>query len=108
MDTLAPRTPSKPFLGLNEAGPAAPVTMSVTACVDTRTRCAAAACDHRTADQDPARASAERWDTTRRHRVATITDPLVVRRILRDFGARYEPLTLAPARPPPEGVLDSP
>lgn len=41
----------------------------------------------------------------RRHRIATITDPLVARRILRHIGARYEPLPLAPARPPPQGVL---
>ncbi len=41
----------------------------------------------------------------RRHRIATITDPLVARRILRHIGARHEPLPLAPARPPPQGVL---
>ena len=41
----------------------------------------------------------------RRHRVATITDPLVIRRILRHIGARHEPLTLAPARPPPQSVM---
>ena len=41
----------------------------------------------------------------RRHRVSTITDPLVVRRILRHIGARHEPLTLAPARPPPQSVM---
>ena len=41
----------------------------------------------------------------RRHRIATITDPLVARRILRHIGARYEPLPISPARPPPQGVL---
>lgn len=41
----------------------------------------------------------------RRHRIATITDPLVARRILRHIGVRHEPLPLAPARPPPQGVL---
>ena len=41
----------------------------------------------------------------RRHRVATITDPLVIRRILRHIGARHEPWPLAPARPPPQSVM---
>lgn len=41
----------------------------------------------------------------RRHRIATITGPLIARRILKHIGARYEPLPLAPARPPPQRVL---
>lgn len=35
----------------------------------------------------------------RRHRIATITDPIVVRRLLLHLGLRAEPPELAPARP---------
>jgi hypothetical protein len=38
----------------------------------------------------------------RRHRVATLTDPLVARRILHHLGLRAEPPPLAPARPEPQ------
>jgi hypothetical protein len=38
----------------------------------------------------------------RRHRIATITDPLVARKILAHFGLRCAPPELAPARPPPQ------
>ena len=39
---------------------------------------------------------------SRRHRVATITDPVVIRRILAHIGVRAEPPELAPARPEPQ------
>ncbi len=38
----------------------------------------------------------------RRHRVATLTDPLVARRILKHLRLRAEPPPLAPARPEPQ------
>jgi hypothetical protein len=38
----------------------------------------------------------------RRHRIATITDPLVVRKIPLHLGLRAEPPELAPARPEPQ------
>ncbi|MEM1451435.1 MAG: transposase [Planctomycetota bacterium] len=38
----------------------------------------------------------------RRHRIATITDPLVARKILLHLGLRAEPPELAPARPEPQ------
>ena len=43
----------------------------------------------------------------RRHRIATITDPLVARRILRHIGARYEPLPLYPRHPPIVALPDA-
>ena len=38
----------------------------------------------------------------RRHRVATLTDPLIARRILKHLRLRAEPPPLAPARPEPQ------
>ena len=38
----------------------------------------------------------------RRHQIATITDPIVARKILAHLGLRSEPPALAPARPPPQ------
>ncbi|MEM6673038.1 MAG: transposase [Planctomycetota bacterium] len=38
----------------------------------------------------------------RRHRIATITDPIVARKILLHLGLRDEPPELAPARPEPQ------
>ena len=38
----------------------------------------------------------------RRHQIATITDPIVARKILAHLGLRSEPPELAPARPPPQ------
>ena len=41
----------------------------------------------------------------RRRRIDVITDPLTCRKLLRHIGARYDPLLLAPARPPPQQTL---
>lgn len=38
----------------------------------------------------------------RRHQIATITDPIVARKILAHLGLRCEPPELAPARSPPQ------
>jgi hypothetical protein len=38
----------------------------------------------------------------RRHRIATITDPIVIRKVLAHLGLRTEPPALAPARPNPQ------